>query len=233
MRVLGRLSFHRVPRSPFLDSFMAPNPFSYPHCPPARRLAAAIRQLPALQFYRHRASCPGLASLLPALSGARELPLGAARGGSLRGWRRRGGEGRLLQSSRPRAPDGSEAPAVARARASRAGGCFTSGAGWGDRNLSPTAQDLYLHNPTPPFFPTQAGDESRAPLRGVVLPVVSAGATGLARAQAERAGARGKSAAISSFFSPLSLRNRALQGFSEGGTPTEVPPSLRVLSCPF
>lgn len=68
-----------------------------------------------------------------------------------------------------------------------------------------------MHNPTPPFFPTQAGDESRAPLRGVVLPVVSAGAAGPAGAQAERAGARGKSAAISS-FSPLPLASK--QGFA-------------------
>lgn len=77
----------------------------------------------------------------------------------------------------------------------------------GGRNPSPAAT-IYIcitrsfHPPPPPrsFFGLRAGDASRAPLRSVVLPVVSAGAAGPARAQAERAGARGKSEVFSPSF---------------------------------
>lgn len=86
------------------------------------------------------------------------------------------------------------------ARACR-GGCLTSEAG-GGRNPS-FAAATYICIIQLPFtsFGLRAGDASRAPLRGVVLQVVSAGAAGPAGAQAERAGARGKNATFFSFSS--------------------------------
>lgn len=117
----------------------------------------------------------------------------------------------------PTCVERSEAQPVA-APALATGGCLTSEAA-GGRNPSPAATThiCIIRSPPTPSFRLRAGDASRAPLRGVVLPVVSAGAAGRAGAQAERAGARGKSAAFFSFF-----RNGTFHLFAEGGVPTRV-----------
>lgn len=171
--------------------------------------------------------CPGLVSLLPTLLSlaARELPLGAARGSSLRGWRRRGagwggGGGEAAAAILPpahvhrrqRSASSRQGPRLPR------GWVLHLGGWWGDPEPEPHRRDLYLHNPIPPHH--HLSSRPRLEMR-VGLPSEASSCLWSARGPRDRPERRRsglahvvrKSAAISSFFAPHHPSKQSFAGF--------------------